>query len=161
MKARVQEMVAAALLKMNYSSPLDFSSGPSPMPSRCAPYPVALVSVALADAVAAHKAKGERLRLAMLDHERRQREVAERAETDRPVSLYRTMQEEPSRKMQELEAAEDSVAEAFARQRDVAAAQRVAVSRQLEPMQQVIAAGVPPLGSFFAAQDLTLLPSHM
>jgi hypothetical protein len=63
--------------------------------------------------------------------------------------------------MKELEAAEAAAAKAFARQNEVAAAQRLAVTRQLELLQQASGAGVAPLGSFSATSDRTLLPPHL
>jgi hypothetical protein len=93
-------MVAAALLKMNYPSPLDATFGPSPLPPCRTPNPPAWDPATLAGAVAAHKADGERLHLEILDQERKQKEAAECAESNRHASLYRARQEEPSRKME-------------------------------------------------------------
>ena len=114
-----------------------------------------------AEAIDAHKAEEERLRLAMLDQERSQKGAPKCAETDHHASLYPVRQKELSRKMQEEEAAEVTNAEAFTRQRDVAAAKRLAVFRKLELMHQDVAAGVPPLGSFHAAPYPTLLPLRL
>ena len=40
-------------------------------------------------------------------------------------------------------------------------AKRLVVSRQLDMLQQVVVARVPPLGSFTAASKLSLLPPHL
>ena len=73
MEAHVKEIVAAALQKMNYSSPLDSLRQPSPiMPYN--PLPTQQWDlVTLEQAEAAHMAEGERLRLAKLQAERIQK----------------------------------------------------------------------------------------
>ncbi len=63
--------------------------------------------------------------------------------------------------MQELEAAEAVVAEAFVRQRDAAAAQRLVVARQMELLQQATTGSVPPLVSFPTPPDHASLPPHL
>ena len=115
MEARVHEMVATSILKINFPSLLDITFEPSPLSPCGRLNPMAWDQAALAEAVVAHMAEGERFRIAMLDHERSQKKAAERENADRHASLYRTRQEELSRKMHELEAVEVAIAEAFAR----------------------------------------------
>ena len=88
MEARVQEVVAAALPKMNNSSPLDSLRQPSPI-MRYNPLPTQQWDpVILEQAEAAHKAEGERLRLAKLHAERILKENAERAKAARLSAMY-------------------------------------------------------------------------
>ena len=68
----MQEMVAATLWKMNYTSPLDHTLRSLPLPPRSTPTKGPRDLVALAEAEAAHKAEDERLHQAMLDQERNQ-----------------------------------------------------------------------------------------
>jgi len=68
---------------------------------------------------------------------------------------------ELSRKMQELEAAEDVVAEAFARQKEAATAHRLAFSRQLELLQHAATVGVPSLGHVTISADRTTLSPQL
>ena len=99
MEARVQNIVATALPKMNYSFPLDSLRQPSPiMPYN--PLPIQQWDyVTLEQAEAAHKADGERLRLVRLHAECIQRETAERAKASRLAALYQARQEDLNKDM--------------------------------------------------------------
>jgi hypothetical protein len=62
MEARVQEMLTATFLKMNYTSPSDRPLGSFSQTPRGTPNPMPLDPATLAEAVAAHKAEGVRHR---------------------------------------------------------------------------------------------------
>ena len=85
----MHEVVAASPINANYTFPLDRSSRSSSELPRGTSNPLPLDPDALAVAVAAHKAEGERLRLALLDQERIQKEATERVEATRHASMYR------------------------------------------------------------------------
>ena len=110
--------MATVLANMNYSPTLLLPFKHAPLATASTLGPHLWDSKDLAEAEAAHKAEGERMQQAMHAHDNAKKKAAERAEVARHVSLYKARQEEPGRKMQELEGAKAAVAEAFARQRD-------------------------------------------
>ena len=143
----LHEAVAAILAIMIYSPSLQLPLNHPPFATTSSLGPQLRHSKDLAEAEAVHKADGERLQLAIHAQGKAMHEVAERAKAARHASLYRARQEELIRKMQELEAAEAEDAEAFARQKDASATQRLIVNRQLDHLQQAASVGVPPLGA--------------
>ncbi len=63
--------------------------------------------------------------------------------------------------MKDLEAAETVAAEAFACQKEEVAAQRLAVSRRMDLLQQAISAEITPLGYVSCLTDRSSLPPHL
>ena len=99
-----------------------------------------------------YRAEVERLRLARLEMERVQKLGTERAETSRMAALHRVHQEEMSKKMQELEAAEAATSQTFARLRDAVLATRFAIACEMKLLQH------PPSDHYMASRTVLRSP---
>ena len=104
------------------------------------------------------KASIERLKLARHAQDNVVRKATERAELARHASLYRARQGKLSRTIEESEAAEVVDAELIDRQKEAAAAQWLAITRQLDLLQHVATDGIPPVGHLTTLVDRTSLP---
>jgi hypothetical protein len=154
-------MVAATLMKMNYSTLLEplYKSSPvmpnNPMPTqRWDP-------LTLAEAEATHNAEGDRQRLSRLEQDHILKKTAERTEASRLAAIYRARMEELSKTMKEMEAAATSLTKPFARQRDAATVHRLVVARHMKLLQLAAIADDPAQGPFYAPSDRSLLPPYL
>ena len=151
-------MVAATSHKMKYTP----TSEVLPKPSSYLPEATRTRGhLSLAEAEAAHKAEGKRLRKARLDQECCQKDVAERVEAVRQASLYHARHEELTHKKHEQGGAEAVATETFARQREAAAAHSLAVSRHIELLQHTTSVGIPVLSLISGTSDRSSLPPHI